>query len=286
MFDDVCHYFIQNMQLAAPIWKRILIAALVMLARPALADIMTLTNQNSTVHVDPTSQTGVYDWVIDGKNVLYQQWFWVRAGAQTNETPVGSNLALLTEFASGGHGALVYSGQDYSVTIRFSLLGGATGSNAADLSEVVQIKNTGRAILPIDFFQYANIQFSSGNDAVQFLPPHSVQQTGGGIFLNETTASTTGLVHHQAGVYANILNSLNDNSITTLNDSNFAAGDAAWAFQWEQRLAPGQTFTINTDMNVVDPPVPEPESILLLGTVLGAIFLLSRRRIRSVLNDI
>jgi hypothetical protein len=166
------------------------------------------------------------------------------------------------------------------------LLGGAPGSDASDLSELIQIKNTGGTTLPLDLFQYANIQFSNGSDVVQFLSPHSVQQTGGGIFLNETTASTAGLVHHQAGVYPNILNSLNDNSITTLNDSNSATGDAAWAFQWQQQLAPGQTFTVSTDMNVVDPPVPEPESIFLLATVLAGIILLSRRRIRTTLNDI
>ena len=78
------------------------------------------------------------------------------------------------------------------------------------------------------------------------------------------------------------MNSLDDNSITTLDDSNFATGDATWAFQLQQNIAPGNTFTINKDMNVVDPPpsVPEPDSILLLTTVVAGIGIFSRRLIR------
>ena len=141
---------------------------------------MTLTNQNSTVLINPASQAGLYNWTVDGNNIMYQQWFWMRTGSQTQESPVdSSDLTLLAEFASGGHGALVYAGQGYSVTIRFSLLGGAAGSKASDLSEVISIKNTGSTTLPVDFFQYANMQFSKGSDTVQFLTPIRYNKAAG-----------------------------------------------------------------------------------------------------------
>lgn len=235
------------------------------------ADVMTLTNQNSTVQLDPASQAGVYNWIIDGKNVVYQQWFWMRAGAATEEIPVdSSHLTLTGETAAGGHGLLGYAGSGYTVTFRFNLVGGGTGTNASDLSEIISLKNTSSIPLSLSFFQYANLEFSNGNDAVQFINPYSVQQTGGLIYLNETVVNPTGLVHHQADVYPNILNSLDDNSITNLDDADSASGDATWAFQWQQTLAPGGTFTITKDMNVSDPPpeVPEPQSFILLGTLI------------------
>jgi len=260
---------------------QLLAAGFLLGGHPVWADIMTLTSQNSVIKIDPNSQAGVYDWVVDGTDVMYQQWFLIRSGSDTHEYSVdSSNFNLTAESYSGGRGLLAYAGHGYTTTIRFSLLGGSPGSNAADLSEIISLKNTGTAALTLDFFQYANIMFSTGHDTVQFLNPYSVQQTAGGIYLNETVVNTNGLVHHEANVYPRVVNSLNDNSITTLSDSNYAAGDATWAFQWEKTIAPGSTFTITKDINVVDPPpsIPEPASVLLLGSVLAAVgFTFSRR---------
>lgn len=251
---------------------------------PVRADnfpVMNLSSRNSSVQLNPNSQAGIYNWTVDGKDIMYQQWFWIRTGDSASELPVDSaHLQLLKESAAGGSGALLYKGSGYSVTIRFSLLGGADGSKASDLSEIISIKNTSSTALGINFFQYANIEFSKGDDTVQFLNPSTVQQSGGGVYLDETVVNSTGLVHHQADVYPAILNSLNDGSATTLNDSNYATGDATWGFQWQQMITPGNTFTITKDMNVSDPPpaVPEPTSVLLLGTLITFVACSARKR--------
>src|SRR5258705_5756150 len=50
-----------------------------------------LQDKNSTLSIDPTTQHGMYDWVIDGVNLApvigavggdddYRQWFWYRVG--------------------------------------------------------------------------------------------------------------------------------------------------------------------------------------------------------------
>lgn len=261
----------------------VFISGIWLFAYPLRADIMTLTNQNSSVQINPASQAGLDNWTVNGTNIMYQQWFWIRTGTATSEIPVDSStLKLTAESALGGHGLLGYAASGYTVTMRFSLLGGSTGTDSSDLSEIISIKNTSATALALNFFQYANIAFSNGNDTVQFVSPDSVEQTGGGIWLNETVVNSNGLVHHQADVYPNILNSLDDNSITTLDDSNYATGDATWAFQWQQNLAPGGTFTITKDLNVSDPPpsVPEPASVILLGTLIAFVFF-SARRIKS-----
>src|SRR5271165_3106552 len=49
---------------------------------------VTLTDQNSTVLIDPTSQAGVYNWTVDGINNLYQQWFWYRIGSTGGQSSI------------------------------------------------------------------------------------------------------------------------------------------------------------------------------------------------------
>jgi hypothetical protein len=50
-------------------------------------------------------------------------------------------------------------------------------------------------------------------------------------------------------------------------------GDATYAYQWNQNLAPGGSFSMSTDRLVA---VPEPGSMIALG--FGAAALLARRR--------
>ena len=46
----------------------------------AEAQIVTLTDNNSSAQVDVGSQAGMFNWSIQGQNQLNQQWFWFRVG--------------------------------------------------------------------------------------------------------------------------------------------------------------------------------------------------------------
>ena len=58
----------------------LLIATFVALSPPASATVVTLSDGNSSVAVSPDTQAGMYNWTINGVNILYQQWFWYRVG--------------------------------------------------------------------------------------------------------------------------------------------------------------------------------------------------------------
>ncbi len=44
------------------------------------AQIQTLTDNNSVAQINPNSQSGMFNWSVDGQNQLNQQWFWYRIG--------------------------------------------------------------------------------------------------------------------------------------------------------------------------------------------------------------
>src|SRR5437763_6423155 len=99
-----------------------LLTALCLVVAPAYADQMALTSLNSTVQIDPNTQAGVYNWIVDGVDLMYQQWFWFRVNSDTQEHPLdGSYLRLASQTASGGRGTVNYTGSGYSISVRFSL---------------------------------------------------------------------------------------------------------------------------------------------------------------------
>src|SRR5664280_2209070 len=59
----------------------VVVLSIVMLfgGRPATAQIQ-LIDQNSSVTIVTNSSAGQNHWVVDGSDVLHQQWFWYRVG--------------------------------------------------------------------------------------------------------------------------------------------------------------------------------------------------------------
>ncbi|MFB3828559.1 MAG: hypothetical protein ACE15B_17455 [Bryobacteraceae bacterium] len=257
---------------------------LLAVAGPLGADTFTLTSNNSSIAVDPHSQRGVYSWTIDGEEVMFQQWFWIRVGGDTREIPVVAPLHSMSPGVTDAATA-VYSSPTYDIQMNFTLVGGQPNSKVSALNEHISILNKSSAYLPVSFFQYSNIRFSQGNDTTQFLSDNTVQQTGQGdlsFFLDETIVNTLSLTHHEAGVFPQTLDRLNDDQPTTLNDNDFARGNATWAFQWDKVLRPRSgVLVIDKNLNISDPPapvpVPEPGAFVLLASC-AAIYTAWRRR--------
>jgi len=262
-----------------------IVTAVLMSAPNASATILTATNGNSSIEVNSGSQAGMDSWVVDGVQQMFQQWFWFRVGSTGPEAAINT----LTQTGATAAGRVIdvtycsngsaNCGTGWSVDVLYTLTGGLANSHTSDVAETITINNQTGAALDLHFFQYADFDLNgtAGGQTVTFVNANTVRQTGSGAILSETIV-TPAASHHEAGLFANTLNSLNDGAATTLNDSNSAGpGDATWAFQWDKSIANNGSFIISKDKNLAA-AVPEPASILLFGTMLlGCAGVLRRR---------
>ena len=242
------------------------LGVILLAAGTASAQIVTLTDGNSTARIDttPTSQAGMFNWTVDGTNQLYQQWFWYRIGSAGGELGINALSSPVVNTFGSSFASLEYAGANgLDVKVQYILSGGSAGSHTSDISEIITIKNTGTSAMDLHFFQYSDFDLNGvlGQTATM-LNANTVRQSGGGTILSETVA-TPAPNFHEVNLFANTLNSLNDGSPTTLNGQNTATGDATWAFQWDKTIASGGTFIISKDKNLA--AVPEPGTLILLG---------------------
>ncbi len=235
----------------------------------AWATTVTLTDHNSSLVVDLSSQAGAYAWSVDGVSQLYQQWFWYRVG-DVAQQPI-SNLTL--SGYSQPFPAVVtanYAGEGFDLTVRYILLGGSEGSGTADIAEQIRISNTTGSALDFHFYQYSDFDLGGTpyGQSVEIMetPADQALQTnlGGGI-LSETVITPTA-THFEAAFYPYTLVRLNSGVPITLNDVRTAGpGDVTWAFEWDTTIAGHGSFIISKDKHIATTPVPEPASLLLIG---------------------
>lgn len=269
--------------------KRIVVAALVaavalVLAGPAVAEVITLTDGNSTLEIDAESSLGVFSWSIGDVSKLHQQWFWFRNNLDDYDDHEYSidQISAPTVFQHPDVPNLVIltytDAQDrFSVQVTYLLTGGA-GSSTSDLMENVKITNLSAETLTFDVFQYSDFDLGvDGNDSsVRITGGNTVVQTaysGAMITLSETV--TTGSPDlSEVGVFSTTLDKLMDGNIDDLDGSTLANGPAnlTWAFQWaDRRIAPGHSFMISKDKLLTMEPIAEPASLGLIGLALLAI---------------
>jgi hypothetical protein len=233
------------------------------------ADV-TLTNGNSTALINPASTSGMYQWTVDGVNQLYQEWFWYRVGATGGESGINAlGTATITDESANAVTIQYGAAASLNVSVTFTLIGGSSGSHTADVAETIIVRNGGLSPVDLHFFEYADFDLNGtpAGQTVTFPNNYVVDQSGVGAVLSETV-TTPAASSHEAGIYSNTLNELNDGSPTTLNGvSSAGPGDATWAFEWDRTVAAGGSFIISKDKNLAS-VVPEPASILGLGTVL------------------
>ncbi|HYG22175.1 MAG TPA: PEP-CTERM sorting domain-containing protein [Verrucomicrobiae bacterium] len=263
------------------------VSALVLAApSPALAAPAKLTDSNSSLVINPTSDQLMTTWLVDGVSQLVLQSFYLRVGSVGGESAL-STLPLISQSQPTANTLnVLYGNAMFSIETSYSLVGGSSGSGVSSVSEQVKITNLSGSALDFHFFQYADFDLagSSANDTVQL--GKNIQG-----FYNEAlqfkpsnlgtvdTVLTSGANHGQVSSFPTILNSLNDGAPTTLNDnSGPMTGDATWAFQWDRLIAAGDSFIIGIDKNLYLVPIPEP-SIFALGA-LGAAFMAMKRRNR------
>jgi PEP-CTERM motif len=263
-------------------------AAWLLTAAPAGAISFTLVDDNSTVNVDTGAQDGAYDWLVDGADQLYQEWFWYRVGndpeASIDTLTIDTQGTSDTNFDGDDDTLFVrYLGTGFEIELSLTLDGGTAGSGASDLAEQITITNTSGSALDFHFFEYTDLDLGGTilGDSVIFPNANTVDQTEGTLALSETVATPTPS-HHQATSYPTILNLLNDGVASNLDDTpaigtQIGPGDMTWAFQWDFSLAAAGAANISKDKRLSI--VPEPGTGLLLALGLGG--LVGGRRKRS-----
>jgi len=249
----------------------ILFLVMALLVAPqASATIQTLQNKNTTVNINDSSSAGMTDWVINGTDIMYQQWFWYRIG--NNPEKSIDTLGLTSATNTGKSLDLVYGGPTgLSIEVTYTVSGGSAGKYRSDVDEIIQIFNNARTSLDFHFFQYADFDLARNLiDYVKIDPSlHMVNQVplgSGGFVVSETTENPSA-DRAEANYFANTRGKLNDGVATNLDNVLTAGpGDVTWAFQWDRIITAGDSFQISKDMQAR--PVPEPASLALVGGIL------------------
>ena len=260
----------------------IALAVVLVWAGVASATPITMADHNSTVTVDPTSQGGMSSWRVDGRNQLFQQWFWYRVGPVGPEASLDT-LSVVSTLTGTRVLDLQFTSPDFfTVDVTYLLTGGSNGSNTSDIAETIRINNIGNSELDFHFFQYSDFDLgaSARNDTAVMTNANAIQQSDPDSVLAETVVAPSAS-HHQIDLFPLIRNSLRDGSPTTLSDNPaigtaLGPGDVAWAFQWDRKIAANGTFIISKDKNIA--PVPEPASLLLLGAGLVGLAAYGRKK--------
>jgi hypothetical protein len=255
-------------------------------AAPALATLITLSDKNSVVTINPDSQVGVTGWTVDGGSQLYQQWFWYRIGENGGEAPINTLGNKTSGTYRGTRGAYVgYSGNGLSVEVDYLLTGGGPSSGTADLAESISLENTSASPITVHFFQYSDFDLNGvgAGDMVQFINTNTVSQWKGLLTMAETV-NIPAPTHREGGFYPSTLTSLNDGNLTTLSDyplvgTPLGPGNMTWAYQWDRTIAPGDTFLISKDKHIsgaASAPEPSALGLLLAGAIGAAVYVLRR----------
>src|SRR6266566_3917483 len=174
---------------------------------PQAQAIENLVNNNSTAQIDPNSQSGMFNWFVDGQNQLTQQWFWYRIGALGGESSINTISAPVITRPDAKTAYITYTGNGFSVEVDYVLTGLTAGSGQADIRESIRVHNSLDSTLAFHFFQYSDFDLGSttGNDIVQLGKDNGGKfnealQTDGTQFLSETGV-TPGADHGEAALF-------------------------------------------------------------------------------------
>lgn len=240
---------------------------------------VTLRDGNSRADIDPNSSTGMYNFKVGGVDHLFQQWFWYRHDGMGDEASIDTiSTATVTQLALN-QASLRYDNGIIRVEVFYLLTGGTPGSGQGDIAESIRITNVSNTVMNLAFFQYTDFDLndSPGGDVVVNANANTMQQSEGLVAASETVA-TPAANHWEVGGFPSIITKFFDGLATTLSDSGspFGPGDGTFAWQWNRTLNPNGSFLISKDKRIE--AVPEPASMIALGTGLVGLVLRRRRK--------
>ncbi len=255
------------------------------------ANALTLTDDSAVVNIDPQTQAGMFDWLVDGQDYLAKQWLWYRVG-NTEEQSIDSLTYLgftpgLFPLASA---SLLYTNatRGFDLNLEYTLDGTSPGVGSSDIYEEITIQNYSGNTLNLSLFLLSDFDLTLGSDTVSevvwkaqgsFSGYNRVVQTGG--LATQETIFGTRPTRAEVGQPGALLGMLNDGSPSTFANTGATLGpigpdNLAYAVQWDFSLAPGASVGIGIDKLITIVPEPATLSLSLLG--LAALWRASRKR--------
>lgn len=271
----------------APSFVALALAVLITGVSGADATIITLSDLNTTARIDPHTQSGMFDWTVDGVDHMFQQWFWFRVGSTAPEAAINTldtltNPVVETPFLGTRGLTTRYTNPGlFTAEITYTLTGGAPGSGRSDIGESIRITNlSSTSPLDFHFFQYTDFDIGGlANDTAERLNANTMSQFDPNFAATETV-TTPAPSQFEVGIFAATRSRLNDTLATTLNGiPGPVTGDATFAWQWDDIIGPSGSFLISKNKSVT--PVPEPATLLLLGSGVFGLGLWGRKRVHS-----
>lgn len=255
------------------------------------AQIVVLSHNNSSAAIDTGSSAGMFNWTVDGQNLLARQWFWYRVGLNaeasinTISAPTITTPDARTLYTS-------YDNASYSVRVDYRLTGFTAGSGISDIAETITILNKTAAPLDFHFFQYSDFNLApqlgdqvaisaNANPLSPFFGLYNTAtQVSPFVGLTETVV-TPGANHGEVADFGVTLAKLNNGVADNLSDVNgpVGPGDVTWAFQWDFIIPANSSLGISKDKLLQVTLIPEPSSLALVG--LGAVTLMLRQKNRT-----
>jgi hypothetical protein len=237
-----------------------------------------MSDGNTTAMVDVGSDMGMYQWTVNGQNQLKQQWFWYRMGSGKQYSIDTINDPVYTQPTDNSL-STTYANDTLSVSVDYVLKDSGTG--LADISESISITNRSGGSLDMHFFQYVdfNLGGTPSGDEVWAWSTGAIQQKGeSGVAEGIIDPEASHFEAATTGGESSTLYRLMNNSGVTLGDSDQAAGDTTWAFQWDFSLGAGDKVDILKDKLVWTANIPEPSGTALIALGLGALGWARRRQ--------
>jgi hypothetical protein len=258
-----------------------------------MAQVYTMSDGGSTatVNVGNTGTLGMNSWsVLNNQSQLNQQWFWYSVNGAAQQPINTISTATVFNFSNPASPlndlGVTYSNSTLAVSVEYVLAGNGVGSGSADLTENLNIQNTGASSISLSFYQYSNFNLLQNNmnsvtissDANGYLG--ATQTTGGPGGNGIAEVIEAPLANNaEAALAGQTLANLNGNSYYTLNGNTSAGpGDVTWAFQWNVTLDPNATLNIIKDKGLSIQIVPEPTTMAFVALGLGALGLARRRQ--------
>jgi hypothetical protein len=288
------------------------VTGLIAVPQHSNAAIVTLQNGNSIVKLSTLSTdagvptNGVYQWAVDGTNVVAQQQFYYRVGNTGPGTEISSlspsqivpPVVTLSTTGSGpaNYASVSYQGNGFTVNARYELLGGATGSDFSELIEQMIVTNVTSHTIQFHMVDYSDLNLSNPNGAndtgLATNNGATITQTGPNNALASPTytglqaVATTSMMPDEyevdtGGTGSGALQSMLLSGAGFPLDDNAAANnqDVAFGEQYDQNIGVGGSLVFSV-AEVISPtitvPEPAPASAAMLAA--GSLFMMRPRR--------